>query len=415
MFKNYIKIALKVLGRRKFFTFISLFGISLTLVVLMVVTAMLDNEFSPRAPESRFDRALVVFTIGIYGDEGGFTGNPGYKFVDKYVRGLPSAEKVTLFSDTERSVLYHGGRKIETRVRWTDGAYWQVLDFQFLEGGPYSQADDDNANHVAVISEKMRKQLFGGEPSVGKTFEVDGLTYRVTGVVTDVSVLRRAGFSDIWVPNNTQKSGGWKTQVMGQYNAVVLARSASDFPRLRQEFSERIANFPFDDPKNQKRLVVSLNTPFEAFAVTFHFDDHMSAIEHARFVRLIFLGMALLFIALPTMNLISINLSRIMERSSEIGVRKAFGASSRALVGQFVLENVVLTIIGGVIGFVLSVLVLAAITRAELIPNAVFDVNFRIFLYGMLLAALFGVISGVYPAWKMSRMQPVNALRGGAQ
>jgi putative ABC transport system permease protein len=58
---------------------------------------------------------------------------------------------------------------------------------------------------------------------------------------------------------------------------------------------------------------------------------------------------------------------------------------------------------------------LNAITRIQLIPNAVFDINLRIFLYGMLLAALFGLVSGVYPAWRMSRMQPVNALRGGAQ
>jgi putative ABC transport system permease protein len=415
MLTNYIKIALKVLGRRKFFTFISLFGISLTLVVLMVVTAVMDNAFAPRAPESRFDRALVIHTIGIYGKEGGFTGNPGYGFLDKYARGLAAAEKTTFFSDTERVVVYHRGAKIETRMRWTDGAYWNVLDFRFLDGGPFTQADDDNANHVAVISADMRGKLFGKGPAIGQTFEVDGQSFKVAGVVEDVPVLRRSGFSDIWVPNMTQKTSAWKTQNMGQYNAVVLARSKADFPELRREFNERITHFVFDDPKNQDRLVVSLNTPFEAFAVTFHFSDRMSAAEHARIVRLIMLILALLFVSLPTMNLISINLSRIMERSSEIGVRKAFGASSRSLIGQFVLENVVLTIIGGAIGFVLSVIALSAITRADLLPNAVFDINLRIFGYGMLLAALFGVFSGVYPAWRMSRMQPVNALRGGAQ
>lgn len=415
MLTNYIKIALKVLGRRKFFTFISLFGISLTLVVLMVVTAVLDNAFTPRAPESRLDRALVIYTIGIYGNEGGFTGNPGYGFLDKYARGLAAAERTTFFSDSDRVVLYHRGKKIETRMRWTDGAYWNVLDFKFLEGGPYTQADDDNANHVAVISRDMRRQLFDKDPAIGQLFEVDGQRYRVIGVVEDVPVLRSAGFSDIWVPNMTQKTAGWKTQNMGQYNAIVLAHSKADFPKLRREFNERITHFVFDDPKTQNRLVVSLNTLFEAFAVTFHFNDRMSAAEHARLVRLIMLILTLLFISLPTMNLVSINLSRIMERSSEIGVRKAFGASSRALIGQFVLENVVLTIIGGAIGFVLSVIALSAITRADLLPNAVFDVNLRIFAYGMLLAALFGVFSGVYPAWRMARMQPVNALRGGAQ
>ena len=92
----------------------------------------------------------------------------------------------------------------------------------------------------------------------------------------------------------------------------------------------------------------------------------------------------------------------------------AFGASSRTLVGQFVVENIVLTLIGGAIAFALSLLVLPGLVLIELVPNAVFDINLRIFAYGMLLAALFGVVSGVYPAWRMSRMQAVDALRGGA-
>ncbi|HEX7829090.1 MAG TPA: FtsX-like permease family protein, partial [Thermoanaerobaculia bacterium] len=137
--------------------------------------------------------------------------------------------------------------------------------------------------------------------------------------------------------------------------------------------------------------------------------------NRALVLKVILVLIALLFVTLPTMNLVSINLSRIMERASEIGVRKAFGASSRSLIGQFVVENVVLTLIGGAIGFVLSVLVLMGVSRLELVPYAVFDVNLRIFAYGVALSALFGVISGVYPAWRMSRMQPVNALRGGAR
>ena len=124
--------------------------------------------------------------------------------------------------------------------------------------------------------------------------------------------------------------------------------------------------------------------------------------------------LALLFVMLPTMNLVTINLSRIMERASEIGVRKAFGASSRTLVGQFVMENVVLTVIGGAIGFVLAIFALRALSAVELVPYFVLDINLRIFGYGVLMAVVFGVLSGVYPAWRMSRMHPVQALRGGA-
>ena len=126
-------------------------------------------------------------------------------------------------------------------------------------------------------------------------------------------------------------------------------------------------------------------------------------------------ALAALFILLPTINLVNINVSRIMERRSEIGVRKAFGASSRTLVGQFVLENVLLTAVGGLLGFGMSVLVLWAITESGLVPYTRFVLNPRVFVYGLLLTLGFGILSGVYPAWRMSRLHPVEALRGGGR
>ncbi|HVR39412.1 MAG TPA: ABC transporter permease, partial [Thermoanaerobaculia bacterium] len=314
MINNYIKLALKVLARRKFFTFISLFGISLTLVVLMVATAILDNGFAPRAPESRFDRTLVVYTVGVYGGNYGTTGSPGYGFVDKYVRGLPSAEAVSAFSGWSIVNMYHRGEKIETHIKRTDGAYWRILDFRFVEGGPFTQLDDDRTSFVAVITSDLRQKLFGGASAIGKTIEVDGQRFRVVGVVPPVPITRFAAFSEIWVPNKTQKRSGWEQQTVGQYNAMVLARSRADFPRLRSEFNERLAHFVFEDPKHYNTVIAALDTPFEAFARSVIPVKDRATSPPAPKVRAILLAMALLFITLPTMNLVSINLSRIMER-----------------------------------------------------------------------------------------------------
>jgi putative ABC transport system permease protein len=132
--------------------------------------------------------------------------------------------------------------------------------------------------------------------------------------------------------------------------------------------------------------------------------------------RLILLtGLAMLaFMALPAINLVNINLSRIYERSGEIGVRKAFGAANSDLVVQFVIENVVLCLIGGLIGLAVAFAVLYLATLFPLTHFVTFQLNWRIFLSALALATFFGILSGVWPAWKMARLHPVNALKGGA-
>ncbi|HEX7153063.1 MAG TPA: ABC transporter permease [Thermoanaerobaculia bacterium] len=411
MLNNYIKLALKVLGRRKFFTFISLFGISMTLVVLMLATAILDNVFVPRAPESRFDRALTVYSMSMTNAEGTSrrTGQPGYRFLDTHLRNLPGTEDVTIFSSAAPLPMYANGRKIETHLRRTDASYWQILDHTFIEGSPFTKADADEGRFVAVITDDMRDQLFGGAPALGKSIDVDGQRFRVVGVVRSVPITRIAGFSEIWAPIKTVKDPEFLRRNMDGFGGVVLARSEDDFPAMRAEFAARVKALRPEDPRYEV-VRTGLDTTFEAVARLF-FQDAEGGV---RILRIVLTIATLLFITLPTLNLITINLSRIMERASEIGVRKAFGASSRTLVGQFIVENVVLTLIGGIVGFALALIAINALNNLSIIPYARFDVNFRIFAWGMLTAALFGVISGAYPAWRMSRLQAVQALRGGA-
>jgi putative ABC transport system permease protein len=118
---------------------------------------------------------------------------------------------------------------------------------------------------------------------------------------------------------------------------------------------------------------------------------------------------------LPVINLITLNVSRILERAPEIGVRKAFGASSMHLIGQFILENVVLCVLGGLLALAGAWLVLLAVNASGLVPAARFTIHLRVFFYALGLAALFGILSGAYPAWRMSRLHPVEALRGGVR
>ncbi|HEV8578919.1 MAG TPA: ABC transporter permease [Thermoanaerobaculia bacterium] len=415
MLKNYLKVALKVLARRKFFTFISLFGISLTLVVLLVATSMLDHVFAPQAPEVFGDRTLGVYLMGMQGERGAMTGFAGYQFLDRFVRPmtqLPFVEAVTCFSLPATGISYPGGKKIESMVKRTDGEFWQVLRFHFLEGGPYTAEDDRNARFVAVINESTRAKFFHGQPAVGKTVEVDGQRFRVVGVVSDVPILRIAPFADIWMPLGTSKSDLYKRELVGNFMGLIVARSRADFPQIKSEVKMRLkqAESLLPNPKMFKELTGGADTPFEAVA-RFILSSRLEDSQPGRLL-IILIGLAVIFMLLPTVNLVNINLSRILDRSSEIGVRKAFGASSWTLVGQFLVENVVLTLVGGAIGLALAAIALHAINASGVIPYARLSLNLRVFGYGLAIALFFGLFSGVYPAWRMSKLHPVMALRG---
>jgi putative ABC transport system permease protein len=408
MLKNYIKTAYKVFLRRKFFTFISLFAISFTLIVLMVATSLFDHVFGPMLPEKNSERTLGVYKMKMRGEHGTRSGLVGYGLLDKYCRDLPNVEKASFFTAPQGIYTYRNGEKIKLYFKRTDGEFWQIMSFNFLEGAPFTAEDEKNKNFVAVINEATRNKFFGNESALGKTIEVDGQNFRVIGVVGNVPMLRFIPFADMWVPLSTAKSDAYKKEYVGDFWGVFVARSSADFPSIKSEFNARLMQAEIID-KNFDHLEGSLGTFLEGISGFFFGEG--SAV---RFLSGLIIAM-LLFMSLPTINLININVSRIMERASEIGVRKAFGASSWTLVGQFIIENILLTLIGGIIGLAGSVIALKVISQSGWIPYAEFHLNYRIFLYSFALAIVFGLLSGVYPAWKMSRLNPVQALKGGTR
>lgn len=407
MLKNYLKLAIKVLLRRKFFTFISLFGICLTLLVLIVATALIDHLLATNPPEQKLDRILGVYGLKMKGPRSESSGGAGYEFLDKYLRRLENrAEAITIIQRPDRVAAYNRERKFNLFIRRTDAEFWHILDFEFVEGKPWTAEDARDGRYVAVINESTRDRFFGGESALGKRIDVDGQRFTVTGVVRDVSIIRIIPFSDVWVPVTTSKSSSYLEGFRGGFQALVLAKSKADFPILKEEFDQILETVQLPDPENYDTLEVKLSTRLEFIA------EDIFGLSDAWVLVALSSGLVLLFMLLPAINLVNLNLSRILERSSEIGVRKAFGARRGALVGQFVVENVVLTVLGGLVGLVLAGVVLVFINRSGLIPHAQLAINYRVFIWGLFLSVVFGLVSGVYPAWRMARLHPVEAIRG---
>jgi putative ABC transport system permease protein len=411
------KVALRGLVRRKFFTFISLFGIAFTILMILIGSTLVDHAIGPHPPERDVARSLYVTEMKLSGPNWSNSSGAGYGFLDSEVRGLPGAERVALFTMPSQAVSYVDGRRVKSFLKRTDAEFWKCLDFTFLEGGPTTEADDRDVNHVAVVNASTRDRFFGGKRAVGKTIEIAGQRFRIVGVVEDVPSERFLVFSDVWVPIATMRGDSWRHDTLGNFGAIVLARSPSDFPALKAEFAARLARHPIADPAHS-RLDGTLDTMAgtlgrKMFGLAPE-SESSGGFCAATKLRIGLTILAVLFMALPAINLVNINLSRILDRAPEIGVRKAFGATSRALVAQFVAENVLLTLVGGAFGAAGAVFVLAAINLSGLLPYSQLAVNGRVLGSGLLAALFFGVVSGVYPAWKMSRLHPAEAIRGVA-
>ncbi len=420
MLKNYIKIACKVLMRREVYTFISLVGIVSTMAILIVTATILDNMFGQSIRETKRSRTLTVYSVMMHRRLGSGAAMlpPGYDLLEHMLnfKSLPHIEYATYYSAYTPVKFFRRGGSLTLNLRRADGQYWEVFDFDFIEGRGYSDLESLNAHLLAVINRSTRQKIFGNGTAEGKIIEVIGRKFKVIGVVEDSPRYYPMQRGDIWIPFAVRDSDAWLYDgILGVNHGSVLVKNRSDIPLVKKEFKTRIANAK---PLGYgiRYIESGLNTRFEEMCcwLDWSAEDGYGEGATGYYLALIISSM-LCFMLLPTINLVNINVSRILERSSEIGVRKAFGASSRALVGQFLVENIILTLVGGAMGLILSAGVLHMINVSGWIPDAGFHISYRSFFYGILMILVFGLISGVYPAWKMSRLHPVEAIRGGSK
>ncbi|HMN47280.1 MAG TPA: ABC transporter permease [Povalibacter sp.] len=415
MLRNYLKIALAVLLRRRFLTFVNLFGAALTLTVLVVAFAIFDSFVSPAGAQHRQNQIVSIVRILLTGPNSELVGGPGYKFYEGYAAPLETPDKVSFATTPNPTISYLDGRKVTSQLRRTDAPYWEILDFDVLDGRVLQTDDIDQGRFVAVINETTANTYFPGESAIGKKITAGGDSYEVVGVVADEAEISRLAYSDIWVPLTTSQT--YRDQWILGGQIMLYVDDPSQRAAVQNEFKQALEGFvAADDPHRFDRAVSVAWTPLGMLAsfiignMSSGFDDKFADDRVPQFLALAG-AITLLFMALPAINMANLNIGRMLERAPEIGLRKATGASRLALTGQFIFENVVLCALGGLLAFAIAPLVLAYL-NATLFTYGRLTLSAPVFVAGFIFILIFGVLSGAYPAWKMARLEPAAALRG---
>jgi putative ABC transport system permease protein len=334
--------------------------------------------------------------------------SPSFYFLNHYAGSMKTIEKLAITSTSTPASAYVNNKKIAMEIKYTDAAFWEVSDFAFTEGKPYDKAQIDGSQKVAVITEKTKADYFGdGYDVIGRYIEADNIRYRVIGVVKNPPVTSNTYYASMYLPYTLSKFGYKNTDIMGNSMGILLAKSPADVGKIQQEYNQIVSKIP-TGTKDMDQLLSNADSYFRDKVRGLYGNGPESGFT--KFMLMISLAI-LLFMLLPTINLVNINITRIMERSSEIGVRKAFGASSNTLVYQFIIENLILTGIGGVLGVLFSSMALYFINQSNWLDGLHLTLNFTVLFYGLIACVIFGILSGVYPAWRMSKLAIVKALK----
>ena len=444
MLKNYLTLALKVLKRKPFYTFISLFGISFTLMILMLVVAMGDAMIGNNPPMTHGDRLVVVPMVERYTEiydtirpidtvmlEGGgvrydtsevlnktnsrfmASGRMSPAFAQKNLLALDGVEAASVFSAGNTIDGYLDGRKVSFDAYYTDADYWRVFDYNFTHGEAYRPEDVTAGRRVAVLTDYAAREYFGSASAnvLGREVTLGDERYQVKGIIASPLQEDDLTGGGIFLPYTTaapQMLGGG-TDIMGSFATVYLATSQAARAKVTEQLNYIGEQYEMPPDSDFEQLRVYSGTRLQYFAT-----EALSSNDAEEAVWLLFIPLAVLlslFIFLPLINLINLNISRVHERQSEIAVRKAFGADSRDVLQQFLFENLVLTCIGGAIGLVLAYMAVQYINGAELLGRSRLSFSSVVFLSSLLLIALFGLLSGLLPAYRMSRTNIAQSLR----
>jgi putative ABC transport system permease protein len=322
----------------------------------------------------------------------------------------------TGFRDIRRSVPVKamrkdsrlGGRSLELRVVGTTSAWFDVVPRQVVAGRVLLSRDQTHRSPVAVLTEFGARKLLATEGTIGQSFRIGGDTFEIVGIVRSES--GQAGSIqvpdqevDVYIPIEVAQS---------YFGDVFTKRSSGTFIRERVELHQIIVEV--DRTEAVEAVASGIGTMLKRFhkKADYIISIPLALLQEAEATKRRFnivlgsiAGISLLVGGIGIMNIM---LASVTERTREIGIRRAIGAKKMQILVQFLIETVVLSTVGGLIGLGIGVLIPFLITYFSGMPTV-------ITLSGILLpisiSLTIGLIFGIYPATRAAGVDPIVALR----
>jgi len=398
-----IRIAMRALARNKMRSSLTMLGIIIGVGAVIAMVSVGQGAQQQAQQQIAAMGSNILFVGSGTVTRGGMRMGSGatktliYDDMLAIVRESPAVKAAAPGSQSSAQVVY-GNDNWATQINGTEPQYFDIRTWPFQEGSSFSQNDVDMAANVAVIGETVRKNLFGATDPVGETIRISNLPFKVVGVLVPKGTSAAMGQDQddvIIVPITTlqKKITGqdWLRWIM----VSAISREASY--TAQQQITSLL--------RDRHRIRSGQDDDFMVRNLA---DVADLADQQAQLFTVLLASIASISLIVGGIGIMNIMLVSVTERTREIGIRMAIGATEGDVQQQFLIEAIVLSLVGGAVGIMSGVGASYLITQTLGWPVLVSPMAI---VAAVVFSMAVGIFFGFYPARKAARMDPIEALR----
>jgi putative ABC transport system permease protein len=411
MIKNYFLIAFRNIFRQKGYSVINILGLSIGLMSCLFIIMFIADELSYDKYQVNGDK-IYRFVVNYHNPDGKGMSYPihTYRLREAVMTEFPEIKKITRITDPDETEFKYMENKQLLETAAVDPDFFDIFSIDMLAGNKVTAIEGPG---TAIISEQSAKRLFGDEDPMGKTITIMGeFPVNITGIFKDFpktshfhldAMVSTKATDQIF---NERQLYSWGEGICYVYAIIDNKRELESITKRFPEFVEKVRG------NGASEGISYYLQPLLDIHLKSNLRTEMEPNSDIRYIY-IFGVVALFILLIATFNYMNLSTARSIRRSKEVGVRKAIGARRPQLIIQFAGEAVIFAFISMWLALLFAEFFMPYFNNLSG-KNLEIEILNNWKLMGLLIVAsiIIGILSGIYPAFFLSRFKPINALYG---